>query len=178
MKQISITLAETAHWHALIGRAEYLVQQFLPVSIVDYLVTLFLRLEKDSEFICRSMPQPQSEKESVMNDRLQYLGDKCLLLCGFYPDISQEYDVDLQEFVHMGRQAYRSLAKVENGDDALTFEYLASNFEAIIEMLSRIHQLSNANIKATADVRYTVAKGNEPVIRPFAEDALSSRSLH
>ncbi len=178
MKQISITVSEAAHWHALIGRAEYLVQQFLPISIADYLVALFLRLEHDNPFICQSALQPLSENETNMDGRLQYMGDKCLLLCGFYPDISQEYDIDLQEFVHMGRQAYRSLATVKNGEDAVTFDYLASNFEAIIEMLSRIHQLSNSNIKATADVRYTATNSNGPALHTFTEEAMSLRSLH
>ncbi|MFT5395381.1 MAG: EAL domain-containing protein (putative c-di-GMP-specific phosphodiesterase class I) [Gammaproteobacteria bacterium] len=36
MKHIAITVNETAHWHALIGKAEYLTHHLLPHGIDDF----------------------------------------------------------------------------------------------------------------------------------------------
>lgn len=51
MRHISITVTETAHWHALIGKAEYVASQLLPYGIEDYLVRLFMRFEQEESSV-------------------------------------------------------------------------------------------------------------------------------
>ena len=140
--QISISVSETAHWHALIGRAEFHVRQLLPYGIEDYLVRLFMRFERNEKPGLSAVNDPG--ETSTAGAKLQNLGDQCLLLCGFYPEASDEYGVPLQEFVSMGREAYEKLAKIEHDEKAIMFEYLADNFAQVTEMLCYIHSTSLA----------------------------------
>ena len=151
MKKIAITLAETAQWHAMLGRAEYLEQQCLPADVADYLVRLFLRVELDT-MTQQSLMLANENHDADADGKLQRLGDKCLLLCGFYPEVADDFAVALEEFVSMGREAYRSLANNGNAEDGAMFSYLANNFETITDMLSRIQQLSCSSIVAQSGV--------------------------
>ena len=42
-----ITVNRTAHWHAPIGKAEYLTDHLLAHGLEDYLVRLFLCFEQE-----------------------------------------------------------------------------------------------------------------------------------
>ena len=138
--QISISISETAHWHALIGRAEYHQRYLLPQGIGDYLIRLFMRYEKQGKST-ESVAKQSGETVSA-DHKLQNLADQCLLLCGFYPEASEEYGVAIQEFVSMGIEAYEKLAKSRHGEDAILFEYLAANFEQVTRLLIYIHDVS------------------------------------
>jgi len=148
LRQISITVTETAHWHALIGKAEYMACNLLPHGIEDYLVRLFMRFDHEeiSEF------QENQDKERIISDeeKLRRLGDQCLLLCGFYPEASQEYGVALDEFISMGAEAYQKLASIEYGEDEMIFEYLSANFDQVAEVLCYISDFSGTSVKRQA----------------------------
>lgn len=137
MSQISITVSETAHWHALISRAEYHAHRLLPPGVEDYLVRLFIRFEQE-ENISFQINTPPTKMKASTEYKLQRLGDQCLLLCGFYPEASDEYGVALDEFIVMGREAYQKLSEL-NGIDAIIFEYLAGNFEQVSKLLCYIN---------------------------------------
>jgi hypothetical protein len=148
VKQISITVTETAHWHALIGKAEYTARHLLPNGIEDYLVRLFMRFEQEE---CSVFQEKRNQERSVSSEeKLQRLGDQCLLLCGFYPEASQEYGVALDEFVSMGAEAYQKLASLEYGEDEMIFEYLAANFDQVAELLCYISNISSKSVKRQA----------------------------
>lgn len=142
MTQISITVSETAHWHALISKAEFHAHQLLPPGVENYLVSLFIRYEQEEE----STFSVNLQKEAYTNPeyKLQRLGDQCLLLCGFYPEASDEYGIALDEFILMGSEAYQKLAKI-NGINAIVFEYLAGNFRQVSDLLCYI-----SNVTSTA----------------------------
>lgn len=83
MRQISITVSEAAHWHALIGKAEHIARHLLPQGIEDYLIRLFMRVEQEETSAFK-----EQGKDGVVSaeEKLQRLGDQCLMLCGFYPE--------------------------------------------------------------------------------------------
>ena len=144
LRQISITVTETAHWHALIGKAEYLARHLLPSGIEDYLVRLFMRFEQDEISVLQE--KRNQERVASMEEKLQRLGDQCLLLCGFYPEASQAYGISLDEFVSMGAEAYKKLASIEYGEDEMIFEYLAANFDQVARLLCYISDFSSKSV--------------------------------
>lgn len=145
MRQISITLAETAHWHALIGRAEHISRHILPQGIEDYLVRLFMRVEQDENPVI--MQNLVCTKELSSKNKLQLLGDKCLMLCGFYPEAGEEYGISINEFVSMGVAAYQKLVSIEQDENEMIFEYLAQNFVQISELLYHMNTFSEQSAK-------------------------------
>ena len=157
MKQISITLTETAHWHALIGKAEFLAHRLLPLGIENYLIRLFMRFECEGSRTY-AIKQELPAKQSSAKDKLQHLGDQCLLLCGFYPEAVEEYEVPREEFIAMGTEAYRKLASIEHGESEMIYEYLGVNFEQVVSLLSHICNMSNRPIKPHS---YETSVGNE-----------------
>jgi hypothetical protein len=141
LKQISITVPETAHWHALIGKAEHLSRLLLPQGIEDYLIRLFMRVEQEESSV---FPQKQGEIQVESSHyKLQRLGDQCLMLCGFYPEAAEDYGVSMDEFVSMGVESYRKLASLEYGENEIIFEYLTENFVQVSELLNFINHFSD-----------------------------------
>ncbi len=164
VKNIAITLSETAQWHALLGRAEYLSQQCLPEDVAHYLVRLFLLLTRED----MSDEQMQIRRDNAVSEseeKLQRIANKCLLICGFYPDITRAYEVAPEDFIKTGKNAYQTLAKHTDMDTAKVYTYLANNFDMVVEMLNRISQLSSANILAVGSFSNAYSKGFEKAAR-------------
>lgn len=155
---------ETAHWHALIGKAEYLTHHLLPHGIEDYLVRLFLRFEQED--IQDSRKISDSSQFASSEEKLRRLGDQCLLLCGFYPQASQEYGIALGEFISMGSEAYTKLSSVVVSEDEMIYEYLASNFTQISELISFISEFSDKPIN---EYRYKITDEPDDTMASFKQ---------
>lgn len=145
MRQISITVAETAHWHALIGKAEHTSRHILPQGIEDYLVRLFMRVEQEETLAY--MQNSDLTKANDSENKLQSLGDKCLMLCGFYPEAAEDYGISIDEFVSMGATAYKKQASIEHDENGMIFEYLAQNFLQVSELLYHMSSFSDQSVK-------------------------------
>ena len=142
MRQISLTVSETAHWYALIGRAEHIARHLLPQGIEDYLIRLFLRVERNESELSK-----EADANSLNDEyKLQKLADQCLMLCGFYPEASQEYGIAIKEFVDMGIESYKKLASMETGENEIIYSYLTENFIQVSELLNYINQISHKNV--------------------------------
>jgi hypothetical protein len=171
LRQISITVNETAHWHALIGKAEHISRHLLPQGIEDYLVRLFLRLEQEET----SVFQEIHNKEVVVSpeEKLQRLGDQCLMLCGFYPEASQEYGVAIDEFISMGIESYKKLASVEYGENEMIFAYLAENFVQVADLLYYINSFSDNSVKRQT---YKMEENHDEFDLPLQAEQISFSS--
>ncbi len=161
LRQISITVPETAHWHALIGKAEHLAHHLLPQGIEDYLIRLFMRIEQE-ETVVFSKKENQ-EAEASTENKLQRLGDQCLMLCGFYPEASEEYGVGMDEFISMGMESYKKLGSLEYGENEMIFEYLAENFVQVSNLLCHINSFSDKTVKRQF---YKTAEDREDFVAP------------
>ncbi len=151
MRQISITVTETAHWHALIGKAEHNARQLLPQGIEDYLVRLFMRFEQDETIVFQDK-QNQENTVSV-EEKLRRLGDQCLMLCGFYPEASEEYGIAIEEFISMGIESYKKLAALEYGENEMIFEYMSENFVQVSDLLYFISSFSDTSVERQTYIR-------------------------
>lgn len=164
MKQISITVPETAHWHALIGKAEHLSHNLLPHGIEDYLIRLFMRVEQEEHI---KLPKKGKHSQTATTeDKLQRLGDQCLMLCGFYPEATEEYGVAKDEFIAMGVESYKKLASMVHGENELIFIYLAENFEQVSDLLCYISNLSDKSVNKPF---YKTPQETESIEMPFTK---------
>jgi hypothetical protein len=146
LRQISISVPETAYWHALLGKAEHVAHQLLPQGIENYLIRLFMRIEQEEKagFI---RDKNLDENSASTEHKLQRLADQCLMLCGFYPEASEEYGVAMDEFISMGIESYKKLASLEYGENEMIFEYLAENFVQVSELLYHISNFSGQSVQ-------------------------------
>ncbi len=161
MRQITLTVSETAHWYALIGRAEHVACHLLPQGVEDYLVRLFMRVEKNEAMPLQNMAD-QTEAESAER-KLQKLADRCLMLCGFYPEASEEYGIAIDEFIEMGVESYRKLSSIESGENEIIYSYLTENFVQVSELLNYINQVSHKNVTKPC---YKTVVSNEEINIP------------
>lgn len=159
MRQVSLTISETAHWYALIGKAEHIASHLLPQGIEDYLIRLFIRVERDNS----GRSKETDAKTENIEYKLQKLADQCLMLCGFYPQASEEYGIALREFIEMGIESYKKLASIENGENEIIYSYLSENFVHISELLNYINQISHKNMTRPY---YTSAIDDEEITIP------------
>lgn len=177
MRQISITVPETAHWHALIGKAEHVACHLLPQGIEDYLIRLFMRTEQQETIVlCDALDQEKSE--TTPEEKLQRLADQCLMLCGFYPEASEEYGVPMDEFISMGIESYKKLASLEYGESEIVYEYLTQNFVQVSELLCFISSLSDGKMNKKV---YQKIETNEEVkipLKPAGNISFSSPISH
>jgi hypothetical protein len=176
LRQISLTVSETAHWHALIGKAEHIACNLLPQGIEDYLIRLFMRIEQEESSIFQEMDN------RIVSDtpeyKLQRLADQCLMLCGFYPEASEEYGVAMDEFISMGVESYKKLASLEYGENEIVFSYLTENFVQVCELLNFICQNSNKNVNRQF---YKNAENNDEINipqKPIEDISFSSPISH
>ncbi len=176
MRQISITVPETAHWHALIGKAEYIACHLLPQGIEDYLIRLFMRTEQQE--IVDFKQELVKESEVDAEEKLQRLGDQCLMLCGFYPEASDEYGVAMNEFVLMGVESYKKLASLEYGENEIIFEYLARNFVQVSELLCFISRFPERSIDKQAYQNLDVDDEINMSLKQARDVSFSSPILH
>ena len=160
MRQISLSTSETAHWYVLIGKAEHITCRLLPQGIEDYLIRLFMRVEQSE---CTDLQDMLAQNEAEKAEcKLQRLADQCLMLCGFYPEASEEYGIAMNEFVEMGIESYKELASIEKGENEIIYSYLTKNFVQVSELLNYIYQISHKNV---AKPYYTTAINNQEAIK-------------
>lgn len=162
MKHIAITVNEAAHWHALIGKAEYLTHHLLPHGIEDYLVRLFLRSEQEEIQDSRKIPDMTQLASS--EEKLRRLGDQCLLLCGFYPEASREYGIALDEFISMGAEAFKKVSALVSGEDEMICEYLSTNFTQIAELICHIAESPGNPVNSH---RYKIMEQSDDAVASF-----------
>lgn len=141
-------MPESAHWYAMLGRAEYMIQDSLPEEVEYYLVNLFFRQDKEALVVFDGQHAFfTNDSEESDYAKLQRLGDKCLLLCGFFPEFSQMYRVAMEDWLDMGANAYRRLILLADEDEESLFQFLSNNFSSVAELLAQMQQISSHSIK-------------------------------
>lgn len=128
----------TALWHYLIQDAQKDRQIYLTEPLEIYLVDLLTRFCErpemaDSvlglEFLQIQLHEDRAQQEYALRD----LGDKCLLFAGLFPGRAERKHIGLSYFVHLGKEAYQSLACMNR---TTLFEGLCREFISLREVLA------------------------------------------
>lgn len=104
---------QTEPWYLLVQEAGTHTRPALDVERESYLVFLLMRHLRDVALGARPVAidylEALSRSGSVRGERLQALGDQCLLLAGWYPEQARRRRVSLDYFVRLGQGAYLAL---------------------------------------------------------------------
>jgi hypothetical protein len=133
-------------WHDLVREGEQRAQQRLDEDAESYLVFTLMRHHRDAPLAHRTMAlellEALQRSGRRREDELRDVGDRCLLLAGFYPDLAQRRRVDLGYFIALGRGAYAQLADEMRAALARLYAQLAEDFDRLVQVLMAVRGLS------------------------------------
>ncbi|MCE3004635.1 MAG: hypothetical protein LW860_18360 [Xanthomonadaceae bacterium] len=164
-------------WHELVREGEQRARQRLDEDAEAYLVFTLMRHHRDVPLAHRTMALELLEalrrSGRRREDDLRDVGDRCLLLAGFYPDLAQRRRVDLGYFVALGRGAYAQLADELRAALAQLYAQLAQDFDRLVRVLMAVRALSGEwrgpdPMTAHALSLAGPARGDDGVIRAAA----------
>lgn len=148
MQKIIAHTSIIANWYALIGEAELKSDIMLSDTVENYTALLLVRFTGQAELaesiIAVDFLEALNFKGKKQREKLQMLGDKCLLLSGLFPDIAERKCVTIDYFVSMGQNAYQQRHNLgrHNQEDEL-YRELNENFSPIIQVLDAMRDISN-----------------------------------
>lgn len=137
----------TALWQELVRDAEAKAGRMLGEDLESYLVFTLMRHYRDAPLAHRVvalewLEAMQREGRQQRNDELRDVGDRCLLIAGFYPEIAQRRHVPLSYFVEVGRSAYDQLAGDLRAAVGELYAQLARAFAQLVHVLIEVRRLS------------------------------------
>ncbi|HVF65319.1 MAG TPA: hypothetical protein VNE58_15125 [Casimicrobiaceae bacterium] len=137
----------TALWQELVRDAEVKAGRVLGEDLESYLVFTLMRHYRDAPLAHRVvalewLEAMQREGRQQRKDELRDVGDRCLLIAGFYPELAQRRHVPLSYFVEVGRGAYDQLASELRAALADLYAQLARAFAQLVHVLIEVRQLS------------------------------------
>ncbi len=136
----------TALWHELVRDAEAKAGRSLGEDLESYLVFTLMRHYRDAPLAHRVVAlewlEAMQREGRQRSDELRDVGDRCLLIAGFYPELAQRRNVPLSYFVEVGRGAYDQLAIELRAALSDLYAQLARAFAQLVRVLIEVRQLS------------------------------------
>jgi len=148
MSQIHQQPTEMALWHALVEDAQALCKHPLHTDETAYLVFLLMRYLQKPELaescFALSYLDAQLSLGRQKSDKLQLVGDQCLLTSGFFPQRAKRKRVKISYFVELGQAAYLQLADSSIASMSRLYTDLAQHFVGLMDVLQALNKLSDA----------------------------------
>lgn len=138
------TGSQEALWQSLVAESEQHTGIRLDEELEAYLVFVLMRHARDATLLARVMAlelfRACGELGRRRLEELRDVGDRCLLLSGWYPAQALRRRVARDYFVRLGRSAY--LAAAENASAAYgeLFSRLAVGFARLVRVLAGVRQ--------------------------------------
>ncbi|MCD6055839.1 MAG: hypothetical protein K0R12_801 [Gammaproteobacteria bacterium] len=139
MKDFLLQSTSMAQWHAVLNEAQASRIMNLAPDLENYLVFLLMRFT--SEIALAEKRVALDFLESVEStglkhdEKLQQVGDTCLLLSGLFPGIAERRWVKVSYFVDVGQSAYGVLAQRKQSSERDLFTELCNGFVAMMDVL-------------------------------------------
>jgi hypothetical protein len=113
MQPLILHPTDTSQWYSLIMEAQVQSKINLPVDTESYLVFLLMRSSKTTDWLDSiigvDLIHALEKKGRQQKQLLLEVGDKSLLLSGFFPELVAKRKLDPMYFVHIGQIAYASV---------------------------------------------------------------------
>jgi hypothetical protein len=129
----------TELWHALVLEGERKRNLALGEELESYLVFALMRHLGDDTLATRIVAldwlracEAQGRQGA---DALREVGDRCLLVAGLFPALTERRRVDSDYFVRVGRGAYASAAGCARRAEAPLFARLVEGFHTLVDVL-------------------------------------------
>jgi hypothetical protein len=145
MREI-LTGVHTGLWHELVRDGEAQAHERLDEGAESYLVFTLMRHYRDAPLAHRTMAlellDAQQRSGRQRATELRDVGDRCLLLAGFYPELANKRCVSLAYFIELGRSAYAQLGCDARAGLATLYSQLAQQFDRLVRVLMAVRTLS------------------------------------
>lgn len=130
----------TGLWRDLVQEGEARSATALEEEVEAYLVFVLMRYVGDSTLLRRTMALEllealQGAGRSRMDD-LREVGDRCLLIAGWFPRLAARRRVGPRYFADLGRGAYGQLADAARQAYADLYAKLAQAFDPMVAVLA------------------------------------------
>jgi hypothetical protein len=166
MAQIVTSASQTELWHELVREGEDRAHARLNEDAESYLVFTLMRHSRDTPLAHRTMAlellEALQREGRVREQDLRDVGDRCLLIAGFYPELAQRRRVPLSYFVELGRSAYGQLGEELRAALAALYAGLARGFGDLVRVLLEVRRLSGEWTGPDAFARHELALVSPP----------------
>lgn len=129
-----------AVWQDLVREGERRAGVDLPELAEAYLVFLLMRHLRDGSLAARTMAldwlQALELAGRLRAEALRDVGDRCLLIAGWYPRLAERRRVSRGYFEAIGRSAYADAADAARRGEAELFDLLARCTGGMVRVLS------------------------------------------
>ena len=147
MTQLQQHDSPIAQFHQLVVEAEDRTHLHLNEESESYLVFLLMRFSKSPRFAATPVAidylQCFESTGRVKIDQLRDVGDKCLLLSGFFPEQAEKRLVTIGYFINLGRTAYHEISTSVGQSVGELYLQLARQFVELMDILQSIRLLDS-----------------------------------
>lgn len=144
MSDLILEPTAKATWHRLIREAEERSGCRLDESSESYLVFLLMRYLQRPDLVRSVLAlrflHALRAHGRVREERLQEVGDQCLIYAGLFPEQAERRRVRLSYFVNLGQGAYSGAAEQASAASAALFTGLAGAFVHLMDVLRATRQ--------------------------------------
>lgn len=136
-----------SEWYDLVKDTQAATGVQLDDHVASYLILTLDRfvtqaLEQDLPLAIEYL-QSMGYRHSQNSSHLRTVGDRCLILSGFFPERAHRFNVSLNYFANIGRQAYLTLADRANlKADPELFYKLGFRFMDLTVLLNSMRRLA------------------------------------
>lgn len=149
MSTLLLEPTSTAQWHRLVCEAEQSVNINLEEDLESYLVFLLMRFAQKPDIgsyvVALEFLKTAQTTGRISAEKLQKIGDICLLLSGLFPLRALKRCVRVSYFVNIGKTAY-DLHSQHSKDLEPLFQNLASKFVALMDVLQATRNLDKPEL--------------------------------
>lgn len=125
-------------WHDLITDAEKICDISLKEEVESYLVFLLIRYiaspDVVKQIIATEFLKCAQLSPSMRELAFQNVGDKCLIMSGFFPSLAKKRLVKISYFVRLGQSSYATISKTRND----IYGLLARQFVPLMDILQSV----------------------------------------
>jgi len=146
----------TGLWRDLVQEGEARSATRLEEEVEAYLVFVLMRYASDATLLRRTMALELLEALQASGrqrmDELRDVGDRCLLIAGWFPRLATRRRVGPRYFAELGRGAYGQLAEAARQAYAELFDKLAQAFDPMVSVLAHAAAVvqGDARVRGTA----------------------------
>ncbi len=167
MNELMIEPTAKASWHRLVKEAEERLSCHLDEEKESYLVFLLMRYLTRADLartvLALRFLEAIGSQGRLREDRLQNVGDQCLLYAGLFPEQARRRRVRIGYFVDLGRSAYMGLAESGPAGTAALFSGLSEAFVTLMDLLRVMRQSGQQALFSALEAAETWAETGSPL---------------
>lgn len=147
MSTLNLYPTSTASWQSLVQEAQSASQIQLTEDLQSYLVFLLMRFLEETELtdkpLALELLETVHQQGQTQQSHLREVGDKCLIITGFFPGLAQRRFVELKYYVSLGQGAYSALSYLTGKSHAELFGHLSKDFIPLMDILQTIRAMNS-----------------------------------